>query len=438
MPLVQGIGCDDQATGTITITLPDTTSLLPTISNPNGVVVMIVLKRNYDNFVAVNYDQIFKAAIPKAIAGNFIKLASSTGESFEFKNVPAGSYQISVRYYDDAFVDGASLNVPDIDRYAAVTVIDAAVNLTSCDTNIYGCTDPAAKNTVDDAAVDDGSCLYQGAVGDVRDIQCPCPPDVDGVIKVDRDCCPEEPVFGCTDPNATNYNSAASVDSGDCQYEINSCLSDCEVVNTVIPACIPNEIDELLAYNKDCIIQAGNRVWTKQITGISDACSTMDTWKLLIIDDLMSRKGLPCLFNCTDQNTPAILDASNDCEVDWSSSGGIYWNPSEVGTYNINTIVKRKNLDGSISIYSATSSTDLNIDPISKRLDNPWRKCSSLVITETREEYLPNFLAYVQQYCKDCGIAPYLRGRARKAVKVKNVFTAGGSIITVNGATFKI
>lgn len=438
MPLVQGIGCDDQATGIVTITLPDTTTLLPIISNPDGIAVMIVLKRNYDNFVAVNYNQTFQATIPSAKAGDFIQLISASEQSFSFNNVPAGAYEISVRYYDDAFLDGNLLNVPDIEKYAAVTVIDAAVNLTSCDTNIYGCTDPAAKNTVDNAVVDDGSCLYPGAVGDVRNIQCACPPDENGDIKLSRDCCPAEPVFGCTDPNATNYNSAASVDSGNCQYEINSCLSNCEIVNTVIPACIPNDIDALLAYNKECIIRSGSRVWTKQITGISDTCSTMDTWKLLIIDDLMSRKGLPCLFNCTDQNTPSILDASNDCEADWASAGSRYWNYDDSGRYNINTIVKRKNLDGSLSIYSATSSTDLNIDPISKRTDNPWRKCSSLVITETREEYLPNFLAYVQQYCRDCGIEPYLRGRARKAVKVQNVFTAGGSIITVNGATFKI
>lgn len=437
MPLIKGIGCDDEATGVLTITLPNTTSLLPIISNPNGVVAMIVLKRNYDNFVAVNYNTIFQASIPKATAGNFIELISSAGQSFTFLNVPAGSYQVSVRYYDSAFVDGTLLNVPDIDQYAAVTVLDAAVNLTSCDENIYGCTDQNANNTVEEAVVDDGTCLYQGALGLSRNIECPCPPGINGDVKLSIDCCPPEPVFGCTDKNASNYNSVASVDNGSCQYEINSCAKDCEVTNTVIPACIPNEIDELLEYNKDCIIQAGNRVWTKQITGISDTCSTMDTWKLLIIDDLMSRKGLPCLFNCTDQNTPAILDASNDCELDWANTS-LYWNPGQVGTYNINTIVKRKNLDGSFNIYSATSSTDLDIDPVSKNTNNPWRKCSSLVITEKREEYLPNFLAYVQQYCKDCGISPYIRGRARKAVKIKNVYTAGGSIITVNGATFKI
>ena len=32
-----------------------------------------------------------------------------------------------------------------------------------------------------------------------------------------EDC--EEIIYGCTDPNATNYNSAATVDDGSCEYD---------------------------------------------------------------------------------------------------------------------------------------------------------------------------------------------------------------------------
>ena len=58
---------------------------------------------------------------------------------------------------------------------------------TSCSTLIvYGCTDPNASNydSTNPANVDDGSCVY----------------------------------LGCTDSNAFNYNINATVDDGSCTY----------------------------------------------------------------------------------------------------------------------------------------------------------------------------------------------------------------------------
>ncbi len=55
-------------------------------------------------------------------------------------------------------------------------------------TYIYGCTDKNATNYNSNANKDDGSCKYP------------------------------EPVYGCTDENAINYNSQADKDDGSCRY----------------------------------------------------------------------------------------------------------------------------------------------------------------------------------------------------------------------------
>ena len=55
---------------------------------------------------------------------------------------------------------------------------------------VYGCTDPQATNYFPDANIDDGSCSYA----------------------------PGAPVYGCTDPTATNYNPSATIDNGSCTY----------------------------------------------------------------------------------------------------------------------------------------------------------------------------------------------------------------------------
>ena len=81
---------------------------------------------------------------------------------------------------------------------------------------VFGCTDPQADNYDSRANADDGSCRYPS-------------PDVLGctdssarnynsqATQNDGSC--EYDVFGCTDSSATNYNSQATVSDGSCRYE---------------------------------------------------------------------------------------------------------------------------------------------------------------------------------------------------------------------------
>ena len=70
----------------------------------------------------------------------------------------------------------------------------------------YGCTDPEACNYDSTADVDDGSCTY-------ADVEC-----WDGSTVCSENECPPEPVPGCTDSTADNYNPSATDDDGSCIY----------------------------------------------------------------------------------------------------------------------------------------------------------------------------------------------------------------------------
>ena len=69
---------------------------------------------------------------------------------------------------------------------AEINFISTMCDIFSVTEAVYGCTDPDAVNYSSVATVDDGSC-------------------VEGIV-------------GCTDPNASNYNPLATVDDGSCEY----------------------------------------------------------------------------------------------------------------------------------------------------------------------------------------------------------------------------
>lgn len=82
-------------------------------------------------------------------------------------------------------IQNGILNVPA----HSVTVIE--LNVENQPLPVYGCTDPTATNFDSSATYDDGSCNY-----------------------------PVVPVLGCTDSTATNYDTEATEDDGTCNYPV--------------------------------------------------------------------------------------------------------------------------------------------------------------------------------------------------------------------------
>ena len=155
----------------------------------------------------------------------------------------------------------------------------------------------------------------------------------------------------------------------------------------------------------------------------------------------MNRKGLPCIFNCSDNDTPEPGVASNDCRQNWIDDGSYFWNPANAAAnlFSLGTHVKRpftpnpQNLEA--PVYVAISNTGLDIDPFSDNKASGWKLCNTKSVINEKNNYLPNFLKFAYEYCKDCGIAPY-RTEEVSSSSVTDVFNTGGSNITVGGITF--
>jgi hypothetical protein len=101
-----------------------------------------------------------------------------------------------------------------------------------CPVEVLGCTDPLANNYNPAANHDDGSCTYdvQICVPGAFEVLSKC---WDESTKDYRVCaadgmswttfnntCPAQPVLGCTDPQAENYDPLATRDDGSCTYDV--------------------------------------------------------------------------------------------------------------------------------------------------------------------------------------------------------------------------
>ena len=85
---------------------------------------------------------------------------------------------------------------------------------------ILGCTDLNACNYDTTATTDDGSCEYISCVGCTDSTAC----NYDPTTTLDDGSCEYTSCLGCTDQAANNYNQTATIDDGSCTYDIYGCI----------------------------------------------------------------------------------------------------------------------------------------------------------------------------------------------------------------------
>ena len=161
-------------------------------------------------------------------------------------------------------------------------------NTVTADPDILGCTDPTATNYNSAATIDDGSCVYPP----------PPPPPPNGGSPSGGFVIP-----GCMDPNALNYDPNANFDDGSCTYSPLTILgcTDPQATNYDPNA---NTDDGSCTYNYGCTDPAATNY---------DATATVDDGSCVYavddggsqgeepIDDFDTGSGDdPIIFGCTD------------------------------------------------------------------------------------------------------------------------------------------
>ena len=284
-----------------------------------------------------------------------------------------------------------------------------AVVTETCDGNCYteetfaigsgclncGCTDPDALNFDYSAIYDDGTCLYPGG-----------------------NC-------GCTDPNAYNYNAAALCDDGSCLYKV------------IEPPCIPTYFEDLIKKAQLCTAKHGYNFLNRIRIGQEDQCSTLNTWKIILMEYLLSKVGSDCLYNCADDDTTS-LESLQSCNDLWEKGGwftgdnhnslvpGFEFTDDSHGGTEVIDVFQFFGAGGpdlrpgdwirmpSGNMYRLNGSAPV---PCSHGCHNPesmqgarsgyWDHCDDSmrrITFDNNINYIDNFSTFVNKFCSDCDI----------------------------------
>ena len=278
---------------------------------------------------------------------------------------------------------------------------------------------------------------------------------------------------GCTDINASNYTGRNSYPRWMVPllhfpapinlYQPNGL----ETVGTDNPAgaalelcdykidkiCLPPRIDSQIKYLEECIMNGSVNWYNKNITGGKDICDDMALWTMILIKYLISKKGLDCIFNCSDSGTPTYNPEK--CEDKWVTGGSKSWSYSTTnymgdGTYYQGDIVKYDSVFPWQGDAIPNTIWELNNGLCGDECGSPygfksenWDLCKDDKIFSNKTNYLDNFFKFATKYCKSCSPCSFKTGNENTfqvptgsfaySTEIDGTLTIGGVDLEIDG-----
>ena len=241
--------------------------------------------------------------------------------------------------------------------------------------------------------------------------------------------------YGCMDPLALNFQPAANIPnlyyegsgtllSEECEYRIEQ------------SKCVPKTLQTTLTNMQKCISKKSDEFVNNMKAGRLTPCTENDLRNLHIIYYLLSQRGLQCLYNCQDSQTPD--PESLFCSTKWEKGGPsgeelIY---DDAVTYQWGDVVKSP-ATGNIYVMINTSPV-LASDPEDPYTTDDWRICTDTLVPAENVNRLDPILAKVKDICRECGISIDSPITERSQTVEDNSTTIGGSQISMNGDAIEL
>jgi hypothetical protein len=241
-----------------------------------------------------------------------------------------------------------------------------------------------------------------------------------------------DPVYGCMDSVAENFLPSATIPY---HYSyLTGDLPDGDPCIYRIPEnpCIPKDLQKNLVWLDRCLEKALDMYYHRMRAGKLDKCVVKDLKTAVLLRQVLSRRGLECIYNCKDSATPDLDSVFTTCEEKWGKGGpsgdSLVFDPTM--TYQKGDIVLHP--DGNYYIHS--TSYDLPQDPLEYHPENPWKLCTDPSVP-VGKNVLDSYLGFLQRFCAECGIVSTVVSEKRADDPKDFSAYVEGESIKINGQT---
>lgn len=242
-------------------------------------------------------------------------------------------------------------------------------------------------------------------------------------------------VAGCMDINAENYQPSANVPyNANAEYpDLYTIVSqECEY-NLEQSGCVPSTLLNTINGLTRCIARKSEVYVNAMKAGRLSDCLINDLRILTLIRYIFRQRGLECVFNCKDGQTPDTVAVS--CASKWEAGGptGSSLMYSGTQSYTWGDVVKMP-VSGNIYICTAINGLIPGFSPEEPFNTQFWDVCTDVVDPTGSINRIDPYLEKAKNICTDCGINIDIPEIEESSEITEEGSSMGGTTLTISGA----